>query len=77
MESTIKLTDSQKRIQAWMLGVAKKRNNKGQGYQLGHGYNANWHKLLDVLVEWKTLRMNTAKRKRYGFWVLKWSGATR
>jgi hypothetical protein len=67
MKSTaVKLTDSQKRIQARMLKIAKKRNDKGQGYKLGDGYNANWHKVLDILVERKML---VTKKGKKGLWV--------
>ena len=64
--TAVKLTDSQKRIQARMLAIAKKRNDKGQGYQLGDGYNANWHKVLDVLREKKVL---VTKKGKKGLWA--------
>jgi len=64
--TAVKLTDSQKRIQARMLSIAKKRNHKGQGYQLSDGYNANWHKVLDFLLDKKVL---VTKKGKKGLWM--------
>ncbi len=66
MKSTVKLTDSQKSIQARMLKIARKRNDKGQGYVLGDGYNMNWHKVRDILVDKKVL---VVKKGKKGLWL--------
>ena len=61
-----KLTDSQKRIQVRMLAIAKKRNNLKVGYVLGNGYNGNWRKVRDILVQRKVLETKKGKK---GLWV--------
>jgi hypothetical protein len=60
------LTDLQKSIQVRLLNIAWKKNDKGQGYVLGDGYNTNWHKVRDILVEKEVLVKKSGEK---GFWV--------
>ena len=63
------LTKSQLTIKARLLHAAKKRNEKGEGYRVGDGYNQSWHKVEQMLIDSKAVKLNTGRGKARGIWV--------
>ena len=63
------LTKSQLTIKARLLNAAKKRNEKGEGYRVGPGYNSNWHNVEQMLIDSKAVKLDKGKGKKRGIWV--------
>ena len=67
--SKSQFTKSQLNIKARLLAAAKNRNAKGMGYRVGDGYNQSWHKVEQILIDTKAVKLNTGRGKARGIWV--------
>ena len=63
------LTKSQQNIKTRLLAAAKNRNAKGMGYRVGEGYNQSWHKVEQMLIDSKAVKLDKGKGKKRGIWV--------